>query len=101
MPILEISVVPIGTGSASMSSFVTEACKAVQSRGLEFQVTPTSTVVKGELGELLQVAGEMHRRVLASGAQRVITTFTIDERLDRPQASLEEPVNAVLAEMRS
>lgn len=45
MSILEINFVPVGTGSASYSSFVQEAVELLNTRGLKYTVTPTSTVI--------------------------------------------------------
>ena len=94
MPILDISIVPVGTPSASISSFIQEACQVAEKRGLRYQVTPASTVMEGELDTLLQVAREMHRRPFISGAERVVTTIKIDERQDQTQDS-ERMVQAV------
>lgn len=98
LPILEVSVVPVGTGSPSISSYVSEACKAAKDRGLEFSVTPTSTVVSGDLDSLFDVAKDMHRRVLGNGATRVVTSFSIDDRQDRPM-DLQQPVRTVAQDM--
>lgn len=98
MALLEISVVPVGTTSASISSFVTQACQAVEARGLEYQVTPTATVIEGDLPQLIQVAQEMHQMPFKAGAQRVITTITIDDRKDK-RLDMDEAVNAVVSEL--
>ncbi|HHY92274.1 MAG TPA: MTH1187 family thiamine-binding protein [Firmicutes bacterium] len=99
MALLEISVVPVGTTSASISSFVTRACQAVEKRGLEYQVTPTATVIEGELPQLIQVAQEMHQLAFQGGTQRVITNMTIDERKDKRQ-DLDRAVTAVTTELQ-
>lgn len=99
MALLEISVVPVGTDSASFSSFVTKACQAVDARGLQYQVTPTSTVIEGNLEQLVGVAQEMHKIPLTAGAERVITNITIDERRDRRQ-DMDQAVSTVMTELR-
>ncbi|BCV24539.1 MTH1187 family thiamine-binding protein [Gelria sp. Kuro-4] len=98
MALLEISVVPVGTTSASISSFITKACQAVEARGLEYQVTPTATVIEGDLPQLIQVAQEMHQLPFRAGAQRVVTNITIDERKDKPQG-MDQAVSAVLSDL--
>lgn len=99
MALLEISIIPVGTTSASMSSFVTEACRAVERRGLEYQVTPTSTVIEGDLPQLMQVVQEMHKMAFNGGTRRVITNVTIDERIDKEQ-DLDRAVAAVTAGLK-
>lgn len=83
MAILEISVLPIGTDSTSIGSFITEACKTLKTKGITFEVTPTSTIVQGGLSQLMEIAEEMHAAPFKLGAQRVVTNITIDERTDK------------------
>ena len=83
MAIMEISVVPVGTESPSVSQFVAECVKIVDQQGLQYEVTSMGTEVEGELEELLNLAAQMHRAPFAKGAQRVITTIKVDERGDK------------------
>lgn len=99
MPILEISVLPVGTPSSSISSYITDACKILEHRGLEYQVTPTCTVVEGELEQLLDVAREMHQAPFNNGVKRVVTSMTIDHRQDRAM-DLQEQVDSVTQELK-
>lgn len=84
MPLMEISVAPVGTNSPSFSSVIKEVCRVVEQRGLNYQVTPTATVIEGNIDQLMNVAAEIHRTSLNNGADRVITQITIDDRLDQP-----------------
>jgi uncharacterized protein (TIGR00106 family) len=83
MAIMEISVIPIGTESPSVSPFVAECVKIIAQHGLQYEVTSMGTEVEGEVEELLNVAAQMHRAPFAQGAQRVVTTIKIDERRDK------------------
>ncbi|MBA4492770.1 MTH1187 family thiamine-binding protein [Paenactinomyces guangxiensis] len=83
MPFLEISVVPVGTNTASFSSYVTDAVNLIEQSGLNYQITPTATVIEGEIGQLMDVAKAMHENVIANGATRVITNICIDHRTDK------------------
>lgn len=98
MALLEISVVPVGTQSTSFSSFVTEACREAQRNGIKFQVTPTSTVMEGDLPALLDVARQMHYSAFAEGSQRVITNISIDERRDK-DLGMESTVQSVRGDL--
>ncbi len=83
MALLEISVVPVGTGSASFSSQVTDAIKIIQDKGMNYQVTPTATVIEGEIDELMDVAKDIHKHAISNGSDRVITNISIDHRTDK------------------
>lgn len=95
MPILDISIIPVGTPGPSISSYIQEACDLVDGQGLHYKVTPTSTVIEGELDTLLQVARNMHLRPFQDGAERVVTTIMIDERHDKRE-DMERMERAVL-----
>lgn len=84
MSILEINFVPVGTNTASFSSFVQDAVKLLSNRGLKYTVTPTSTVIEGSTPELMNIALEMHNIPFNDGANRVITNIMLDERRDKP-----------------
>ncbi|HLN64878.1 MAG TPA: MTH1187 family thiamine-binding protein [Symbiobacteriaceae bacterium] len=94
MALLEISVVPVGTDSPSISSFIAEACREASRNGIKFDVTPTSTVMEGDLPALLNVAQQMHQAAFRAGTQRVVTNIAIDERRDK-DLTMEDTVQAV------
>ena len=94
MTVMEITVLPIGTGSTSLSAAVAKAVKAAKEAGYEPRVTPMGTVVTGDTPALLSLASRMHAAALAGGARRVYTTIRLDERTDK-QESLDERVAAV------
>ncbi|MCY0876991.1 MAG: MTH1187 family thiamine-binding protein [Firmicutes bacterium] len=98
MALLEISVVPVGTSSASFSSHVTQAIQAIEEAGLPYQITPTATVIEGEVDELLHLAGVIHQNALSQGTQRVITHMSLDHRVDKP-TELTQPMEAVFESM--
>jgi uncharacterized protein (TIGR00106 family) len=98
LPLLGISLIPVGTNSASFSSSVTGAVKTIEDRGLKYQVTPTETIIEGQLDELLEVAKEIHQNAMA-GSNRIITNITIDERRDK-QVNMEEQVDIVTQSLR-
>jgi len=94
MAIMEITVVPVGTGSTSLSGFVAEVVRTLDDTGLKYQITPMGTVVEGELALLLATAARMHEKPFTMGAKRVATTIKIDDRRDKP-LSMEAKVRAV------
>ena len=85
MAVAEISVVPIGTGSPSVSAEVARAVQILHDQSkVKYQLSPMGTVLEGDLDSIMQLAMQMHRAVFESGAARVITTIKLDDRRDKP-----------------
>jgi uncharacterized protein (TIGR00106 family) len=85
MAMIEISVVPLGTGSPSVSEYVARAVGILRNEpGIHYELTPMGTVIEGELGQLLALAQRMHGSAFTAGAVRVVTTIKIDDRRDKP-----------------
>jgi uncharacterized protein (TIGR00106 family) len=99
MAIVQFTVVPLGTGSTSLSGYVASMHRVLeeeQARGtVHFQLTPMSTIVEGELDEVLAVVRRVHELPFAAGAGRVSTSITIDDRRDKPGASSEQKLKSV------
>jgi uncharacterized protein (TIGR00106 family) len=83
MIIVEFTVVPLGTGSTSLSKFVSEACKAVRDSGVRFTITPMGTIIEAKnLDEAFNVIKDAHEAVFRMGVKRVSTSIKIDDRRD-------------------
>jgi uncharacterized protein (TIGR00106 family) len=82
MAIAEISIVPVGTQTTSVSSFVAGAVTELKASGLDYQLTPMGTIIEGELDQVMAVCTRMHASAFAKGALRVYTTIKIDDRRD-------------------
>jgi len=82
MAIAEISIVPIGTETTSVSAFVAGAVTTLKDSGLSYQLTPMGTIVEGTLEQVMAVCTRMHASAFTSGAQRVYTTIKLDDRRD-------------------
>jgi uncharacterized protein (TIGR00106 family) len=83
MALMEISVVPIGTGSTSVGDYVVEMQRLISKYGLRHQLTDMGTLVEGDLDQLLAVTKVLHESPFSLGAQRVYTVIKIDDRRDR------------------
>lgn len=83
MALLEISVIPIGTDRPSMGDIISESCKEIRGKQLEYKITPTSTIIEGSLDELLDIAKSIHLSPFKLGVDRVITSIKLDERHDK------------------
>ncbi|UCF78455.1 MAG: MTH1187 family thiamine-binding protein [Candidatus Eiseniibacteriota bacterium] len=84
MPVCEVSVVPVGTGSPSVSEYVVEAQRIIKQSGLKSHLSPMCTCVEGELPQILQLVSDMHEACFRKGAKRVLTSLKIDDRRDKP-----------------
>jgi len=85
MPIMEISIVPLGTKTASVSGYVADAVKLLkEQKGIKYELTSMGTIIEADsVGKLLVIAGKMHKTVLKDKIKRVVTTIKIDDRKDR------------------
>lgn len=84
MVVCEVSIVPLGTATPSLSSYVASCVKVLAEAGnIRYQLTPMGTILEGELDEVLAVIRKMHDQPFLQGAQRVLTTIKIDDRRDK------------------
>ncbi|MGQ9645078.1 MAG: MTH1187 family thiamine-binding protein [Thermodesulfobacteriota bacterium] len=84
MAILEISVVPIGTGGTGLSHYVADCIKVLsKEKKVKYELTSMGTNIEGNLGDLIRVALRMHETPFKKGAARVLTTIKIDDRRDK------------------
>lgn len=80
---MQITVIPIGTGSTGVGDYIADIEQFLRDNRVEHSLNDMSTVVAGPTPELLRLAYEIHRLPFTKGAQRVITSITLDERRDR------------------
>nr|HID59291.1 MTH1187 family thiamine-binding protein [Desulfobacterales bacterium] len=83
MAIVETSIVPIGTSTTSLSSYVAGCIKVLEASGLSYQLHGMGTIIEGDLDRILDVILKMHEVPFDEGARRVITSIKIDDRRDR------------------
>ena len=84
MAIAEVSVVPLGTRTPSVSQYVARAVKVLErEKGIKYEITPMGTIIEGDLDRILAVVKKMHEGVFGEGVARVLTTVKIDDRRDK------------------
>jgi uncharacterized protein (TIGR00106 family) len=99
MAIIEVSIVPVGTPSPSVSQYVARAVQILQSEAdIKYELTAMGTIIEGDLEWLLALAGKMHQSAFDAGAMRVVTTVKIDERRDKP-SSMSSKVETIKREL--
>jgi uncharacterized protein (TIGR00106 family) len=79
--LVEFSVVPIGK-EESVSRYVAECIKIVESSGVSYKINPMGTVLEGDYDEVMGVVRACHMRVMEM-SPRVITSVKIDDRKGR------------------
>jgi uncharacterized protein (TIGR00106 family) len=91
----EFSIVPIGTGSTSLSRYIKAAVNALKAKGLRCEVTGMCTLIEcNSIDELFDALKAAKDAVLALGVKRVELSIRIDERLDKVK-SLDEKAKSV------
>ena len=84
MAIIEVSIVPLGTGTPSLSQYVARTVKVLEERkDIKYELTSMGTIIEGDLEQLLGAVRKMHEAVFDAGAVRVLTTIKIDDRRDK------------------
>lgn len=85
MLIVELSVVPLGTGSTSVSPFVRTALEIIKKNGLNYEVNPMGTCIQGNWDQIFSIIKEIHETLAQMGCARILTTIKIDDRRDKEQ----------------
>ena len=84
MVIAEVSIIPLGTRTPSVSKHVARALRALrQEKNIKYEITSMGTILEGDLGEILRVVQSMHESTFSEGIARVVTTIRIDDRQDK------------------
>ncbi len=83
MALMEISIVPLGTGNTSLSPYIAKVIRAIKESGLSYEFHDMGTTIQGEVGELFGLAQTVHEIPFDAGAKRVYTVIKIDDRRDK------------------
>jgi uncharacterized protein (TIGR00106 family) len=98
MAIADVTIIPIGTETASVSEYVAAVqsiLKEYEREGkIKFQLTPMNTIIEGELSTLLDVIKTIHESPFEKGIKRVATNIRIDDRRDKA-STMESKLNSV------
>ncbi|WP_159881168.1 MTH1187 family thiamine-binding protein [Paenibacillus puerhi] len=98
MAIAEITVIPVGTASTSLSAYVAGLHAYLDEEqkagSIAFEMTAMSTIIEGELDELFRVIRGMHELPFGAGAQRVCTSVKFDDRRDK-RGSIRQKLESV------
>jgi len=82
--VAEVTIVPLSSASPSLSTYVAEVEKVLKNfPRLKSMLTPMSTILEGEMDDVLEAVKAMHEAPFRLGALRVSTTLRIDDRRDK------------------
>ncbi|MBU8770454.1 MTH1187 family thiamine-binding protein [Cytobacillus oceanisediminis] len=102
MAIADVTVIPIGTETPSVSSYVADIQRVLkkyeESGKIRFQLTPMNTIIEGALTDLFEVIQAMHEVPFEKGLMRVATNIRIDDRRD-VKRKMEEKVQRVESQL--
>ena len=95
MIVAELSAVPVGTGTPSVSKYVSVAVKELEKMNLNPKLNAMCTEFEASDIEIICTAFEnVHNALFEAGAERVVTTLKIDERRDK-NSSIKKKILAV------
>lgn len=89
---VEVSVMPVGQVPFGLNEYANGCFEILEkAEGIIHELTPTGTIIEGELGRIMEVVMEMHEYPFVKGIERVITSITIDD--ERYKESAKEAEN--------
>lgn len=96
MPLMEISIMPLGTKTVSVSKYVASSIEVLRKeKGIKYKLISMGTIVEADSVErLLSIASKMHNKVLDSRIKRAVTTIKIDDRKDK-KLTMEKKIKSV------
>ncbi|MFC1903194.1 MTH1187 family thiamine-binding protein [Chloroflexota bacterium] len=84
MAMVEVSIVPVGTETPSVSQYVARALEVLRDeKDIKYELTAMGTIIEGDLERLLALVRRMHESVFDAGVSRVVTTIKLDDRRDK------------------
>ena len=94
MIIAEFAIFPTSEG-VSVSKYVKEAIKVIESSGLKYETGGMSTTIEApDLDTLFKIIEKCHEAMAKMGAKRIHIDLRVDHRLD-VEASIESKLKAL------
>ncbi len=85
MAVAELTLIPIGTKTTSVSKYIASALDSIEKiEGLTYELNPMgTTLAHDDLKILYEVIRRMQESVFENGADRVYSVVKIDDRRDK------------------
>ena len=95
MATADVSVIGMGRPDPSASVYIAEIQRRLGAQDrVRFRLHAMGTELEGEVADILELIGEIHRVPLELGLLRVFTVIKLDERSDSNK-SLDEKVRSI------
>jgi uncharacterized protein (TIGR00106 family) len=96
MATADLTILALGRKAVSASAYIAEIQRrlARQDR-VRYNMHAMGTSLEGSTEDILRLVGELHALPFEQGIPRVYTVLKLDERLDRPEQTLEDKVRSV------
>ncbi len=99
MAVVEVVVVPLGTGTPSVSKYVARVVKVLENESdLKYRLTAMGTIIEGDLDKIFVAIRKMHECMFSDDVMRVETSIRIDDRRDKP-LSMDGKMESLLNEL--
>jgi len=100
MAIIDITVIPVGTSTPSVSDYVADIHKVLEQHKdtIKYELTAMSTLIEGELADLLEIVRQIHEVPFQKGLERVCTNIRIDDRRDK-ENTMERKLESVRSKL--
>lgn len=100
MAVVEVNIVPIGTGSPSVSKHIARVVRILQGEPeIKYTQSAMGTIIEGKLNQIFSVVRKMHEAAFNEEVARVITTVKIDDRRDK-ELSIEGKLGSLNRELK-
>ena len=100
MLLAEIRVIPIGTSTTSLSTYVARAIEVIRKRKLRHEITPFGTCIEvKDFDELSSVLKEIVNELQKVGVKRIAIDIALDIRFDK-QITLRSKVISVESKLK-
>jgi uncharacterized protein (TIGR00106 family) len=91
----ELTLIPIGTSSTSLSKYIASGIDVLDEMGIKYEINGVGTIIETDNAEkLFDAVKAVHESIFRQGAQRVATHLKIDDRRD-VEKTMKEKVKSV------
>jgi len=99
MALMHLTIIPLGTDSASLGEYIAEIQDVIEKSGYPYKLTDMGTIIEGSSKELLTLAAQLSESPFNQGIHRVLTQINLDDRRDK-KVALGEKVASVAARLK-
>lgn len=92
MVVGDIAVLPRAKETQGLGELVEVAINVIKASGLKYEVDAMSTAVEGEFDEVMDLFKRVHRAVMDTGTDRLVTIMRVDEK--RGGVTIEEKLSS-------